>query len=69
VAFVGISNWKLDASKMNRVVKVARPDLSEEGLVLLGKALLDTYEVKTTNLKNICVEYITQLAKTYVEFS
>ena len=26
VGFVGISNWRLDASKMNRALYLARPD-------------------------------------------
>lgn len=26
VAFVGISNWSLDASKMNRAITLSRPD-------------------------------------------
>lgn len=32
IAFVGISNWRLDASKMNRAVYLARPDPGEEDL-------------------------------------
>lgn len=29
IAFVGISNWRLDASKMNRALYLARPDPDE----------------------------------------
>jgi hypothetical protein len=32
IAFVGISNWRLDASKMNRAVYLARPDPDEKDL-------------------------------------
>jgi hypothetical protein len=32
IAFVGISNWRLDASKMNRALYLARPDPDEEDL-------------------------------------
>jgi len=32
IAFIAISNWKLDSSKMNRVIYVARPDPTEEDL-------------------------------------
>lgn len=32
IAFVGISNWRLDASKMNRALYLARPDPEEEDL-------------------------------------
>ena len=31
-AFVGISNWRLDASKMNRALYLARPDPDENDL-------------------------------------
>ena len=31
-AFIGISNWKLDLSKMNRALFIARPDLEQEDL-------------------------------------
>ncbi len=32
IGFVGISNWRLDASKMNRVVYLARPDPEQDDL-------------------------------------
>jgi hypothetical protein len=32
IAFIGISNWRLDASKMNRALYLARPDPDEEDL-------------------------------------
>ena len=32
IAFVGISNWRLDASKMNRALYLARPDPDENDL-------------------------------------
>ena len=33
VSFVGVSNWTLDASKMNRGIFLARPDPDEEDLI------------------------------------
>jgi E3 ubiquitin-protein ligase RNF213 len=33
VATVGISNWSLDASKMNRVINLSRTEPSEEDLL------------------------------------
>jgi hypothetical protein len=33
IAFVGISNWRLDVSKMNRVLYLARSDPNEDDLV------------------------------------
>ena len=32
ISFVGISNWRLDASKMNRELYLARPDPDEDDL-------------------------------------
>ena len=39
VAFVGISNWTLDASKMNRGVFLSILDPDEEDLVETAKAI------------------------------
>jgi hypothetical protein len=33
VPMIGLSNWSLDASKMNRVVFANRPILSEQELI------------------------------------
>ncbi len=46
IAFIGISNWKLDLSKMNRMVFIARPDFDKECLVKTGRALLNTCNVE-----------------------
>jgi len=32
IGFIGISNWRLDASKMNRALYLARPDPDEDDL-------------------------------------
>ena len=32
IGFLGISNWRLDASKMNRALYLARPDPNEDDL-------------------------------------
>ncbi len=39
VPMIGLSNWQLDASKMNRVVFANRPKLSEEELKDVAIAL------------------------------
>ena len=39
LAFVGISNFRLDVSKMSRVVYVARFDQSEEDLTLTAEKI------------------------------
>ena len=39
IGFVGISNWKLDASKMNRAIYISRPDPSVKELKFTAKAI------------------------------
>jgi MoxR-like ATPase/UDP-2,3-diacylglucosamine pyrophosphatase LpxH len=41
VGFVGISNWRLDLSKMNRVIYVSRPDPGLDDLALPFKSRLE----------------------------
>ena len=40
MCFVGISNWAMDASKMNRVIYLARPDPDITDLILTDFAEL-----------------------------
>ena len=42
VAFVGISNWRLDASKMNRALYLARPDPDIEDLKFTANAIYNS---------------------------
>jgi hypothetical protein len=39
VPMIGLSNWSLDASKMNRVVFANRPILSQTELIDAAKAI------------------------------
>ncbi|XP_066278598.1 uncharacterized protein [Branchiostoma lanceolatum] len=41
VAVVGISNWALDAAKMNRAVHLSRPEPDTKDLYLTGKSLAE----------------------------
>ena len=43
IAFVGLSNWFLDASKMNRGVSISIPDMSEEDAILTAMAIGKSY--------------------------
>jgi nucleoside-triphosphatase THEP1 len=55
VAFLGISNWTLDASKMNRAVYLARWDLDREDLIEISshyRAKLDL-EAFQKNVRNL----------------
>ena len=65
VAFVGISNWKLDSSKMNRTIFLGVPPLEE-------KDLQDTALEISSNLdQRISIEYsnlFSNLVKTYYKY-
>jgi hypothetical protein len=43
VYVVGISNWALDAAKMNRAVVLSRPDPDIEDLCRTGKAIVESF--------------------------
>jgi hypothetical protein len=58
VAFLGISNWTLDASKMNRAVYLARWDLDYEDLLEICQ-----HYRKKTSLKNCSSEMTSFLQK------
>ncbi|KAK3603845.1 hypothetical protein CHS0354_042852 [Potamilus streckersoni] len=44
VAVVGISNWALDAAKMNRAIHLSRPEMNEEELYMTGKSISESME-------------------------
>ena len=43
VAFIGISNWNLDASKMARLLIVNRPDPSKNDLKMTARDIINCY--------------------------
>ncbi|KAK3605800.1 hypothetical protein CHS0354_002416 [Potamilus streckersoni] len=43
VAVVGISNWALDASKMNRAIHLSRPEMDEEELIITGNSISSSF--------------------------
>jgi hypothetical protein len=64
VGFVGISNWRLDASKMNRAVYLARPDPDKSDLVYTAFSIYDSYNRGYNRHENL----IQNLAYAYYEF-
>ena len=52
VAFVGISNWRLDASKMNRGIFLSRPDLGLKDLEKTADIIFRSYISKEDSDKN-----------------
>eukprot|EP01046_Picozoa_sp_COSAG06_P043488 COSAG06_NODE_5702_length_3313_cov_2.543559_2_plen_347_part_00 len=43
VAVVGISNWALDAAKMNRAIHLSRPDPDADDLIMTGQKILESF--------------------------
>ena len=43
---MGISNWKLDASKSNRMIFVARPKMTHDDLVCTSRSMFNAYNFK-----------------------
>ncbi len=54
IAFIGISNWALDASKMNRGIFLSIPEPGEKDLKITAKTIADSYDSSLiTNYKDI----------------
>ena len=69
IAFVGISNWFIDASKMNRVIYNVVQDDEEEDLIQTGKEIAKSYEKIEENF--IAQKYdnlILRLSKAYYKY-
>jgi hypothetical protein len=67
IAFVGISNWTIDVSKMNRNVYLSRPSPSQDDLYDTALAILK-YQINKTDSKEIFIEnYLPKLARTVSE--
>jgi nucleoside-triphosphatase THEP1 len=65
IAFVGISNWRLDASKMNRAIYLARPDPDLEDLESTALSIFEYYNKEPRFDEKAIMK---ALAKTYFEF-
>ena len=68
ISFVGISNWFIDASKMNRVIYNVVQDPDEEDIIETGKEIAKSYEI---NGENYCEKYeniILRLSKAYFKY-
>ncbi|KAK3289270.1 hypothetical protein CYMTET_3293 [Cymbomonas tetramitiformis] len=65
-AVVGISNWALDAAKMNRAVWISRPDPGQADLALTAKAIVES--VVERPVTGEFAELLKRLAWTYHAF-
>lgn len=60
IGFIGISNWRLDASKMNRAIYLARPDPLTDELMFTSISIYQSMSKLTDEPRLIRV-----LAETY----
>ena len=65
IAFIGISNWKIDASKMNRCIILSKPDPDEEDLISTANIIAETMNNTLTVDYKILIE---SLAKVYYKY-
>ena len=59
---MGISNWDIDASKLNRNMYLARPDLSEKDLEETANIIIQ-YLMKGNKSKNNILEQVQKMSK------
>ena len=64
-AFVGISNWVLDAAKMNRGLHISIPELDEEDIIITSKTIAESYNKE---LASKFSSFFENLGKTYYEY-
>ena len=66
IGFFGLSNWTLDLSKMNRLIYLARPDMTKEDLIEIFK--ISTSGCNNDKAKADLIIYLGLLADTYLDF-
>ncbi|KAG2374013.1 hypothetical protein C9374_011678 [Naegleria lovaniensis] len=65
VAVVGISNWCLDASKMNRAIHLSRPDASIQDLQQTGLSILECFVKEVTDTDK---EWVLEVASAFHQY-
>ena len=66
VAFIGISNWRLDASKMNRALYLARPDPTKKDLINTASSIFKSIIIDPDTINNY-LPMIKSIAECYFE--
>ena len=65
ISFVGVSNWTLDASKMNRGVYLAIPEPQEDDLQDTALTIAESYSI---SIKDNYQDFFENLASTYFNY-
>ncbi len=67
VAFIGISNWKLDASKMNRGISLCRPPNSTVDLLETAKSISEQVNGKVSTVLELYYGMLVEVYEKYLE--
>ena len=59
IAFIGIYNWKIDASKMNRCLTLSKPDPDKEDLILTADIIAKALDNTLANNYKTLIESLT----------
>jgi len=65
ISFIGISNWPLDASKMNRGIHLSIPEPDKEDLIETARTIAESFDARLNQKYN---EYYKYLAQTYYDY-
>ena len=68
ISFIGISNWFIDASKMNRVIYNVVQDPDEEDIIETSKEMVKSYEENDENYIEKYGNIILRVSKAYYKF-
>ena len=68
ISFIGISNWFIDASKMNRVIYNVVQDPDLEDIIETGKEITKAYEKNEENYLNKYGNIILNISKAYYNY-
>lgn len=66
VGFIGLSNWTLDLSKMNRLIFISRPDMELQDLLEIFESSLTN--ATDSDLYKLLYENLTMLSKAYLKY-
>jgi hypothetical protein len=66
VGFIGLSNWTLDLSKMNRLIFISRPDMELQDLLEIFESSL--VQAVDSDLYRLLYDNLTMLSKAYLKY-
>ena len=68
IPFIGITNWALDASKMNRVIYIVVQEPDENDLIITAEEIVKSYEINKENYYEKYGTFFKYLSKAYYKY-